>query len=232
MAFKRRGKKLETVKHGPFSVDIKILPDTGTFECTYGAESYHSAVLKDVRKWASDQLRTCSSLRWKPIMEVNFGDSDARVNGLRNCADISCWLERYYIAWTGKEWVFTPWAVERRGTICYGGPAPSESEQCALTEHELADSRIANSRKFYGADGKGELLVFPIKSGSSLGRRTYWVPYTEERWNTMLGIMDKFRELRTRIHDLLCYDGGWNLLASIAQVKLLGDAPSEPVEKD
>jgi hypothetical protein len=228
---RRKPKKLETVTHGPFKADIRLDAESGTFECDYGGERFASAALLEVRKWAVARLRTCAELDWKPIMKVNFDALDDRVNNLKNCANIRCYLERFHIAWDGKKWYSTPWVVMPRGTYMCSGPQPDEmeQEQHPMPPQELMEQRIAHAREFYVSGIElTDHLIFPLVSGESLGSQDYYVPYTPERWATMLGLLEKIRELRTRIHQLLACDTGWAKLAAIAGTKLLAAPPQAP----
>jgi hypothetical protein len=217
-------KKLETITHGPFSADIRLDRQSGLFSCDYGADTFSNTSLVDVRKWAWQQLRTHSALKWHPIMEVSFSSVDDRVNNLKNCTNIRCHMERYYIAWTGEKWVQTPWVVMPPGTYLCSGPPSSEmnQDQHPMSDTDLMKQRIAHSQEFHVTGIElTEHLRFPIVSEEVLGGQRYYVRYTEENWATMLGLMEKIRELRGRIQDLLSCGEGWNVLSKIAQAKLL-----------
>jgi hypothetical protein len=88
----------------------------------------------------------------------------------------------------------------------------------------LAQERIARSKVFYAAERCGDVIQFPLIESGGL-HPVYHVPYTEERWLTMVGIIEKVRELRERIHAMLSSNEGWNQLAAIAAVKLLPAPP-------
>ena len=225
----RKPKKFEDVSHGPFKAAIRLDSESGVFECEYGDERFSSHELPKVRQWAKERLRSLSSLAWKPVMHVNFDSADDRVNNLKNCANIRCYIERGYIAWEGKKWLFCRWVVMPPGHYMCSGPDPSEmeQEQHPISAQDLMEQRIAHAEDFYPASGMGAALTFPLVEPESLGSKSYWVPYTEERYATMLGMLDKIRELRERIHQLLACDEGWNRLAAIAGNKLLA-APQSP----
>lgn len=226
----RKPKKFEDVTHGPFKAAIRLDPESGKFECEYGDDRFESHELPKVRAWAKNKLREMSSLAWKPVMKVNFDAVDDRVNNLKNCANIRCYLERMWIAWNGKRWITCRWVVMPRGTVMCSGPDPSEMEQDQhpMSDQELMEQRIAYSREFYVSGVElAEHLTFPLVGEESLGAQDYYVPYTKERWATMLGLLDKIRELRARIHQLLACETGWAKLAAIAGTRLL-PAPQAP----
>lgn len=219
-----REKKFEVVEHGPFKVDIRFDSETGTFSCEYATERCKSTNLVEVRKWASEKLKALSRLSWAPIMSVTFTVQDTMVNNLKNCSNLSCYIERGYIAWAVKKWVWAPWVVQPRGSYVCSPHAPSEMEQQPMSAQELACERLTHSKDFYPAQGFGAKIDFPLVEPESLTRQTYWVPYTEERWATMIGIIEKMRELRQRIRAMLASSAGWQQLAAIAGTKLL-EAP-------
>jgi len=226
----RRPKKFESVKHGTFEADIRLDPESGRFSCDYGGQEFNSTSLPDVRKWAWERLRAMSALEWTPIMEVNFNAEDSRVNNLVNCSNLEIYIERFHAAWDGKRWVKTPWVVMKSGHFMCSGPNTSDMDQenYPMPPEMLAQQRIARSQIFYAAEKIGNVMKFPlIEEG---GRHpTYYVPFTEERWQTMVGIIEKLRELRARIHTMLSTTDGWNQLAAIAGVKLL-TAPDDPAK--
>jgi hypothetical protein len=90
-----------------------------------------------------------------------------------------------------------------------------------MSNQELMEQRISHSRAFSPDSGLGPRLQFPIVEAERLGASCYYVPYTEDRWATMLGILEKIRELRKRIHHMLSTGSGWAQLAAIAGTKLL-----------
>lgn len=224
----RRPKKIETVLHGTFEAPIYFEAESGAFSCQYGGDEKRSQVLPEVRKWAKERLRALCELRWDPILMVQFSNEDSRVNNLVNCAQLEVHIERYHISWDGKQWVQCPWVVMPPNTVMCSGPNASDmlQENYPMSPGELATQRIARSKPFYDAEKVGQVIKFPIIS-SSINSAIYYVPYTEERWLTMIGIIDKLRELRGRIHTMLSSADGWNQLATIAGVKLLM-APDEP----
>ena len=100
----RKPKSWRTVDHGPFKADITVRRRGGRdFSCGYGGDYFASSELVKVRKWAIERLRAMATLDWKPVMEVNFDSEDDQVNGLRNCSNVRCYVERYYIAWDEPE---------------------------------------------------------------------------------------------------------------------------------
>lgn len=229
---KRKPKKMEDVTHGPFTAAIRFDQENGIFSCEYGDGRFQDATIEAVRRWAKERLRALATLKWNPILEVCFDAEDERVNNLENCTNLSLRIERHYIAWDGAKWVITPWVVMARGVVCFIGPARSEMEQTghhALGEQELMEQRIASAKPFWAAQGVGEVMQFPlVKKGGIRGEVDYYVPYTEDRWATMLGIIDRMRELRASVHKMLSTATGWQQLAIIAATKMLADAkPNE-----
>lgn len=217
----KRSKKFEEVTHGLFKVNI-LVDANGRFSCAYGGEDFVSAVLLDVRRWAKERLRACAALDWQPVMMVSFEAEDDRMNNLRHCAaNVGCYMERYYVAWDGTRWVQCPWVVQPPGLVLCSAHACSEMEQEEMPAHDLMQQRIACSKVFYPAAKLGQNIQWPLIQPCSLGSIVYWVPWTPERWATMLGIMDKMRELRLRIHQLLASESGWLKLAMVAGAKLL-----------
>lgn len=220
----RKLKKFEEIPHGPFMAVICLDAD-GEFSCNYGGETYASTSLVMVRAWASKRLRDMSDLKWDPIMRVNFDREDDRVNNLANCMNLQLYIERIYIAWCGK-WVQTPWVVMPPGTTLCCGPNVSDMEQGqhSMSDRELMQQRIARSIPFHAATGQGNVLRFPLIYRDGLGQDSYFVPYTADRWVTMIGIIDKVRDLRARLHEMLSNVEGWNQLAAIAGTRLLDKA--------
>jgi hypothetical protein len=223
----RKPKKLEEVSHGPFKATIRFDIEAGEFSCDYGGDAVVSRDLKIVRKWATDRLRRLAVLEWKPIMSVNFDAEDDRVNNLVNCSNVRCYIERFYVAWDGKKWVQCPWVVMPPGTYMCSGPNVSEMEQDKhpMDPPTLMQQRIAYSKDCCWTDSN-PVIKFPV-IGSGVGSSVYYVPYTEERWRTLVSIIEKIRELRARIHGLLSTGTGWKQLAAIAGVKLLEDKSNE-----
>ena len=224
----RKIKKFEDISHGPFKAVIRLDPKTGIFSCEYGGEEFDNIALAEVRKWAHIKLRAMSALDWQPVMVVNFDATDDQVNNLKNCSNIRCYLERCYIAWDGKKWVQAPWVVAPRNiSLVIRGGAYSEMEQSeySMPEQELMEQRIAHAQDFYPGPASPD-ITWPLVEPGRRGDQAYWVPWTEDRWATMLGMLDKIRELRTRIHQLLACERGWIKLAAIAGTKLLA-APEE-----
>ena len=218
-------KKFEEVKHGTFTADIKLDKDTGKFSCKYGNDEFESHSLPEVRTWAKGRLRALSSLDWKAIMKVTTNSSDSRVNNLDHCSDLSCYIERFWIAWDGVRWVQAPWVVMPPGNHLCSPHNESNLDQknYPMSETELMQQRIYRSRHFYEAEGIGETLRFPFSKSHGNSDVTHFVPYTDLTWQTMVGVMERMRELRNRINTLLATSGGWKELASIANVKLLSD---------
>ena len=109
------------------------------------------------------------------------------------------------------------------GTFMCSGPNVSEMEQDQhpMDAQTLMEQRIAYSKQCYWLDSN-PVISFPVVS-EGVGAAIYHVPYTEERWQTLTGIIEKIRELRARIHGLLSTNTGWQQLAAIAGVKLLED---------
>jgi len=218
----RKVKKFESVNHGTFTADIRLDAETGRFSCEYGGQSFESTSLPDVRVWAKTRLRAMSELKWDSIMSVCFSNEDTSVNNLNNCTNLELYIERFHVAWDGKKWVQTPWVVMPPGQWMAIGPNTSDMDQ---KDHEmppeiLSQQRIARSRIFCAAEKCGNVIKFPLIEGGGM-RPTYYVPYSDDRWLTMIGIMEKVRELRTRIHTMLSSAEGWQQLAAIAAVKLL-----------
>lgn len=208
---------MEEVKHGPFKAVIRM-DDSGVFSCDYGALST-SGTLPKVREWARTTLRKLSQLKWYPVMQVEFDTEDCRVNNLTTSCNINCHMERFHIAWDGRKWLQCPWVVDPRGTTMVIGPANSDREQPEMPEEELNERRIACSREFYYGP-KGDVITWPIAASSNRGN-VYHVPYSEESWATMLGILERLRELRSGINKLLGTQHGWLTLAKVAETKLL-----------
>lgn len=223
-----RDKKFETVEHGPFRADIRLDSETGVFSCAYATDSFQSTKLVEVRKWAYEKLKATCDIKWAPVMSVTFTVRDTMTNSLKNCSNLDCYIERGYIAWSGHKWVWAPWVVQPRGTYLCTSHAPSEMEQPPMSAHELACERLSHAKDFYPAQSKGAKLDFPIVEPESLSRQTYWIPYTDEHWATMLGIIDKMRELRQRIAKMLSTGTGWAQLAAIAGTKLLEAGNDSP----
>ncbi len=220
---KKRPKTIEKVEHGTFSAPIKFDSDTGVFSFSFGSENLESTNLVDVRAFARQTLRAAATLDWKPIMEVSFGNRDQRVNNLKNCVNMECQLERYYVAWDGRQWVKTAWVVMPPGSFLCVGPHPSDARQSdyPMDAATLMAQRVAKSQAWHV--GKTEALRFPLVREGPFGDTEYFVPYTQQNWDTIVGIQQKIRELRTGIHKLLTTEPGWIRLAHIATAGLLGD---------
>jgi hypothetical protein len=225
-----KDKLFETVKYGPFEAHVRLNGD-GVFSCSYGGAGFSSEVCAEVRKWAHDRLRALAVLDWQPIMSVTFDAVDDRVNNLNNCANIRCFLERCWIAYDGKKWVETPWVVMPLGCVMCSGPNASEMEQenYPMPDEELALQRIRHSKASF-AFTRAQ-LQFPVVEPESLGSKRYHVQYTKERWETMLKILSKMRELRSSIDKLLECDAGWKQLAAVAGAKLLGPPSAKPINQ-
>lgn len=210
-------RRVEEVTHGPFRAVIRM-DDLGVFSCEYGALSVSGALPK-VREWARTTLRKLAQLEWHPVMEVTLDDRDCPVNNLETVSNINCQMERYWIAWSGQRWVQCPWVVDPRGVSMVIGPANSDREQEEMPPDELSERRIACSRDFFHGP-KSNVITWPmVRDGHN--EKIYYVPYTEETWATMLGILERLRELRGRINKLLSTNDGWRVLAKVAQTKLL-----------
>lgn len=214
------GRIHERVSFGPYSVEIRVNGD-GIFSFEHGVESLKSANLVDVRKAANAALKKHSALEWKPILSVCFGDHDSSVNNLDHSADITIYIERSYIAWTGRKWIECPWAVQPPGHYICSPHNPSNEDQCQMDAETLAWRRLAESSDWWSVVKDEPSPVFPICEGESLGRITYHVPYNEATWQTMLGLIAKFQELRQQIHGLLKTSSGWTVLAEMSKVMLL-----------
>lgn len=214
---KRSSKRpIETIQHGPFKVVIRM-DDMGVFSADYGALET-SGTLPQVRVWARKTLRELCNLKWHPVMEVHFDDEDNHVNNLRNTSNLECYIERHWIAWDGKKWIECPWVVDKPGHSLCVGPANSERTQDDMPEGDLMAERIRRSQPFH--DGpKGDVIKWPLIA-DGMGK-TYYVPYSEESWATMLGILERIRELRSGINKLLSTSNGWRVLAKVAETKLL-----------
>jgi hypothetical protein len=222
----KRDKVFEKVKHGPFEAKI-CLSKEGVFSCDYAGEAFSNVELRKVQAWAYVRLRETASLDWKPILTVSFDDEDDRVNNLKNCSNLGCYVERSYIAWDGKTWVETPWVVMPPGTCMVCGPQPSEMDQKdhPMDHDTLMERRITYARECYWLENDPHPNFPIIKEGC--GAKYYYVPYTEVTWATMLSIIEKMRELRGRLNTLLASDQGWAQLATIAGAKLLPESTEE-----
>jgi hypothetical protein len=219
---KRNGvRKFDVVAHGPFTADIRLDKQTGEFSCEYAADRIKSTNLVEVRKWALEKLRGTSGLVWSPLMSVKFSVQDTKVNYLTNCSNLFCYIERCYVAWAVKKWVWAPWVVHPRGVFICSPHATSEMEQPFMSPQEIACERLASAKDFWAARDLGDRIDFPLVEPESMGSRTYWVPHTDERWATMIGIIEKMRELRQRIASMLESGTGWKQLEAISKSKLL-----------
>lgn len=223
----RKDTKFEQVKHGSFTADIRLDKESGVFSCEYGDECFRHNELPKVREWARDALRRLSSLEWKAVMKVQSGSTDMSVNNLRNCVDISMHIERNYIAWDGRRWVYCPWVVMPPGTCMVSGPNSSDMEQDRhpMRPEELMIQRIRFSREFDPGTKLGPVLKFPIKD-TWMHDLVYWVPYSEEQWGTIISIFDKLRELRDGINKMMSTETGWVQLQVISKQRLL-EAPKD-----
>lgn len=95
-----------------------------------------------------------------------------------------------------------------------------------MPEAELMAQRLARSQLFH--DGpETKTITWPIVTGSC-GQKRYHILYSEQHWQTMLGLLDKIRELRGAINRLLGTKTGWSILAKIAQTKLLAESTDPP----
>jgi hypothetical protein len=221
-----KGKVFDTVKFGPFEAKIR-LSKAGMFSCDYGDECRRAGDLETVRKWAWNRLRDTSNLDWKPILGVTFEVEDQRINNLRTVSNLKCYIQRFYIAWDGAKWIQTPWVVMPPCTCLCLGPNRSDMKQedHKMSDEDLVKQRIAESRICYWAP-PSPTITFPQVNPDRMGDTEYYVPYNETTWQTMLGMLDKMRELRTRLADMLTTSAGWGQLAAMAGVKLL-EAPKE-----
>ncbi len=218
---------LEDIQHGPFKARITFDHVSGTFECKYGNERCASLKLPEVRAWARARLRALSSLNWLPVMVVNYDVKDDRVNELVNSSNIALYIERCYIAWDSQKWVSCPWVVLPGGTYlvaCHMNNSELDQKNYPLDPNELMQQRIAQSREFYAAKGMGQEIKWPIVEEESLNHQRCWVPLTEERWATLLSLLDKIRELRARIQLLLSHEKGWKMLQTMTGNNLLPPA--------
>ncbi len=214
---RKKGKVIEKATLGQTFIDIRMDSD-GVFSCDFG-DGFSSPILKDVREWTRTKLREASEREWFPVMEVHMGDGDMRVNNLRNCTDMSLYLERCYIAWDSTKWIYCPWVVNPAGVHMCFGPNPTDDTQRDMPRDMLMSQRMANSREFVYA--KTNPIKWPIKYGDEDRDKNYFVPYTEDNWNTMIGILARFKELRASIHAMLGTDRGWVQLQAISSAKLL-----------
>lgn len=220
---KRKGFRIfEKVEHGPFALNITV-DDNGTFHGAYGPDS-KSGSLPDVRTWARETLRNVCALKWQPIMIVRFDAEDQRVNNLKNCTNLACYLERAWIAWTGKKWIECPWVVDRAGVTMCHGPANSDREQPEMEASELQAQRLARSNDWHNGPETPD-IVWPIRR-EAFRDYEYSIPYTDEKWQTMIAVQNKIRELRARMNVLLSTQDGWEKLSGIAAAGLL-PAPGE-----
>lgn len=216
MSRKRADKIIEKVVVGPFVAPIRMSTD-GVFSCEVG-ETSTSGPLIEVRRWARQTLLERSDLKWQPVMEVSFDAVDTMVNNLKNCSNLACTMERHWLAWAGKYWIICPWVVQRPGTIVCSPHAVSEIEQPSMSKEELAAQRLYHSRRFNVTDAP--VIQWPQIS-SWMSDKVYWVPYSEESWQTMLGILERMRELRATLNKMLSTQTGWTQLAQIANNRLL-----------
>lgn len=218
-----------TVTHGPFSVNIQAEPSSGFFVCQFGGKTMRDPVFAVVRRWAVDCLKRTSALDWQPVMAVNFDKQDQSVNGLKDCTNLRCWLDRFYASWDGLKWVKTPWVVMPANTYLCAGSPPSErrQEDYPMPPEELMQQRVSCSQDFHAARGEGSTMRWPLLEPSSLGDCTYYVPYTEENWAVMLGILNRMRELRAGIAHLLSSHRGMEQLAKVAHTRLISENNTE-----
>ncbi len=222
---RRKDLLIDTVTHGPFSAEVRM-DDNGVFHCAYGSQS-QSGPLPVIRKWAWQMLREVSQLKWEPVMQVSFDDRDDRVNNLKNSSNIACYMERMHIAWDGEKWIQCPWVVMPPGSYMCCGPNDSEMNQDDYTmkPEDLMAERIRRSQEFVANPGVPNISWPLIRDGC--GDKVYYIRYSEERWQTMIGILDKIRELRGGINRLLSTEKGWLQLAVVAQTRLLGEGEHE-----
>lgn len=215
------GRKIETVKVGNVSCPL-YLDASGTFTAHMDGKVIQDTSLESVRHKTEQMLREASTLEWKPIICVNTDDADCRVNNLEHSTNNQIYIERSYIAYDGKRWLECPWVVQRPGTVICSPHAPSNWEQHELPKEELCAARIFAARPFhatYGIVGMNR-LTFPLVTKGHSGKATY-IPYTEDHWQTMIGIIARFRELREKVNEMLATSDGWLMLEKVAQTKLL-----------
>lgn len=216
----KKDKVFSTITVGTQSCKIRV-SSFGLFSAELGGLSYSSKDCEDVIRWARQRLKDTSCLEWKPVMEVHSDNADTRVNCLEHCTNIQLYIERYYIAWDGKQWIQCPWVVHPPGTYRLDPHDPSNEEQCKMEPQVLAGQRLHHSKPFSYSEKYGPTLVFPIIQKWMDRDKIYIVPYNDQTWSTMIGIIHRIRELRGHINKLLSTDSGWGQLAEIAKVKLL-----------
>ena len=226
---KRENKtRVEFVEVSTFKAAIYMDRGSGVFECEYGGEKFSSQDLQKVRNWAKDRIKKTAVMKWHPIMTVNIDNEDRRVNNLEHCSNIQCYIERSWIAWDGKQWLECRWVVDPYGsTVC--GPNNSDREQPEMPDDLLAIRRLDNSHEFHYA-GKNQVIKWPLLSDSHRDN-TYIVPYTEENWQTMIGVIERIREVRQSVNKMLSTDHGWAQLKQIALNRLLAAPVAEKSRK-
>ena len=217
---KMKGRRIEVVSEGPFTAEIKLTQD-GTFFCNLGECPYTSRDKADVAKWARKWLRDHNQLTWTPVLEVSWTHEDTRCNYLDHSVNLDFYIERYYVAYANGTWVECPWAVRPVGTYLCSPHNPSNEEQQPISPEELAQARVSESKAWYHASALGPVITWPLAIRGSMSRTQYVVPYTEATWGTMLGLMEKVRELRASVEGMLATDQGWQQLAVVATQKLL-----------
>lgn len=220
---KQKDKIFQTLKHGPFEGHVRI-SKAGLFSAEFGPDYFSNANFAEVKGWLYERMRAHCNLRWLPVMEVHFDCEDQQINNSHNCSNLACRLERYYIAWTGEKWVQTPWVVQPSGTHICSPHDNSELEQPAMSDDMLMAERVRHARDFYQGPDHPD-IEWPLTEEGFRHQREYVVKYTEDNWQTMLGILDKMRALRAGLNNLLAKKDGWNVLASIATGRGLLAAP-------
>jgi hypothetical protein len=222
--------KVEFVEVSTLKATIYMDRGSGVFECEYGGEKFSSQDLQKVRDWAKDRIKKTADMQWHPVMKVNIDNEDRRVNNLEHFSNIECYIERIWIAWDGKQWLECRWVVDHYGTTMCAGPNNSDREQPEMPDEMLAMRRLDCSHEFHYA-GKNPFIKWPLVSNSHRDK-IYFVPYTEENWQTMVGVIERIREVRSTVNKMLSTSHGWAQLKAIASNRLLNAPKSqEPHEQ-
>lgn len=229
MAKRENKTRVEFVEVSTFKAAIYMDRKSGVFECEYGGEEFAAQDLQKVREWAKNRIKKTADMKWHPIMKVNIDNEDRRVNNLENCSNIQCYIERSWIAWDGKQWLECRWVLDPYGVTMCAGPNNSDREQPEMSDDMLAMRRLENSHEFVDA-GKNQVIKWPLVTDGRWGK-VYVVPYTEENWQTMIGIIERIREVRQSVNKMLGTDHGWAQLKQIAANRLLA-APSDEKRRE
>jgi len=201
MAPKHKGKKVFThavkLPTGEVSVDIRVSPH-GWFSAEIGLDSIEDKDIDAVRRWIEETVKRSKTLEFTPWIEIKSPESRrhygrSRDNGTERDAELSV---SFKVLLLSTE-MFSDNKPNWQGHV----KRFRLSRACKLTKklEVVADTGVAEDRQ--DAQRAVDDEDIPDRAGATRGERL--VPYTPQRYQALVSLLDNIEAARKQFDDML-----------------------------